>query len=123
MNEEQDQELNKFSEVEILIGSCFAITIDSICFLIDWTGVGLAIAPFLQSGAMFILTMWSWSKGDTASLRMGRQIVKHASNWLPLIPTVLTVFLIEVYLHNHPKVAGAAGKALGSKNIKSPKKV
>ena len=123
MNEEINEELNTFSEVEILIGSCFALTVDAICFFIDWTGVGLAIAPFLQSGAMFILTMWSWSKGDTASLRTGRQIAKHLSNWLPLIPTVLAVFLIEVYLHNHPKAAGSVTKALGSKTIKSPKKI
>lgn len=86
------------------------IPVDVVSFLIDWTGVGLFLAPILQGAAMFATWFWLHSKGDKSSLKFGRQLGRYVSNILPLLPTVTIVFLIEVYLHNHPETG--VGKAL-----------
>ncbi len=104
-------EHKKFTEAEIIVGLLvITIPVDAASFLIDWTGVGLVLAPILQSAAMFATWLWLRSKGDTSSLKLGRQLGRYLSNALPLLPTVTAVFLIEVYLHNHPETG--IGKAL-----------
>lgn len=97
-------EHNKFTESEVIVGvMLLTLPVDAFSFIIDWTGVGLAIAPILQSAAMFATWLWLRSKGDTTSLKFWKQLLRYLSNLLPLIPTVTIVFFIEVYLHNHPE--------------------
>lgn len=97
-------EHKKFTEAEIVVGLLvITIPVDAASFLIDWTGIGLFLAPVLQGAAMFATWFWLHSKGDTSSLKFGRQLGRYLSNLLPLLPTVTAVFLIEVYLHNHPE--------------------
>ncbi len=98
-----ETEIKKFSEAEMLLGGLFTLFIDLISALIDATGIGLAIAPFLQSLVTFIMWMWFKSKGDKTSGDAGKQVAKYAANILPIIPTTFIVFIISAYLHNHPK--------------------
>ncbi|MDO8470194.1 MAG: hypothetical protein Q7S84_04260 [bacterium] len=99
-------EHKKFTEAEMLVGVLLlTLPVDALSFLIDWTGIGLAIAPIIQSAAMFGIWLWLRSKGDTASVKLGKQLLRYLSNLLPLLPTVTIVFLIEVYLHNHPETS------------------
>ncbi|PIP30154.1 hypothetical protein COX26_00210 [Candidatus Jorgensenbacteria bacterium CG23_combo_of_CG06-09_8_20_14_all_54_14] len=112
MNEEH----NKFMEVEMLLGGLFTLGVDGICFLIDWTGVCLAIAPIIQGFTTFVMWMWFKSKGDPGALSVGRQVAKYASNMLPLLPTTLIAFAVEVYLHNHPEKFGAIQKVAALKS-------
>ncbi len=104
---------NPYNEVELLIGYFFFGGVDLICFLLDFTGVGDFLTPFIQGFATFTMTMWARSKGDANAVKMGRQLVKYGSNIIPWLPTTLAAFAIESYLHNHPKAAGVAAKTAG----------
>jgi hypothetical protein len=99
----ETEEINRFNEAEILVGGFFLLGIDLICILIDITGVGMAVAPFLQAPGTFFSSMWLKSKGDSGNMKLGRQITKYASNALPVVPTLFLSFLIETYIHNHPE--------------------
>lgn len=112
MNEEH----KKFNEAEMLLGGFFTLGVDSVCFLIDWTGVGLAIAPIIQSFTTFTMWWWFKTKGDPNTLKTGRQVAKYAANFLPLIPTTFTAFAVEVYIHNHPERFAAIQKVAALKS-------
>ena len=103
-------EVKKFNEAEIVIGTLLFGSVDGVCILIDFTGAGLVISPILQSGAMLGASLWVWSKGNKGAFKIGKQLAKNASNFLPIIPTVATVFLLETYMHNNPKKLGVVGK-------------
>ncbi|MEK7479268.1 MAG: hypothetical protein AAB634_01910 [Patescibacteria group bacterium] len=105
---------NKFVSAEILLGIFFFGGLDAICVVIDFTGVGLAIAPVLQSFGTFAATMWLSSKGDKNTVKLGRQITKYAANALPIVPTLTTAFIIEAYLHNHPKLKAVAAPKIAN---------
>lgn len=108
---------NKFNEAEIVVGVCFMLFIDILAIIIDATGVGLIIAPFLQSSANVVSGFWLRAKGDASALKAGRLLGKMATNAIPLLPTNTIVFSMEVFLHNHPK----AGKLVGPSIIKGTK--
>jgi|GEM_PF-1841134 hypothetical protein len=91
-----------------------AVPVDIICIVLDLTGVGLVVAPFLQSFALLCVRWWFKMKGDPNALRLNiKQIARYLSNVLPLVPTVTIVFLIDVYIHNHPEKFGSI-QAVGS---------
>ncbi|MFH1192965.1 MAG: hypothetical protein V1656_01450 [Candidatus Jorgensenbacteria bacterium] len=113
---ENEKELNKFNEVELLLGGLFTLGVDGVCFLIDWTGVGLAIAPIIQGFATFSMWLWARSKGDPGALKTGRQVAKYAANALPLLPTTFIAFAVETYLHNHPDKFTAVQKVAALKS-------
>lgn len=114
-----EEEINKFNAAEIVVGSMAGLFIDAICFLIDLTGIGLGIAPFIQSFAMFGFSWWLKSKGSSSAFKLNRQIARQLSNLLPLIPTVTVVFGIDVFMHNHPEKFAAA-VAVAEKISKKP---
>ncbi len=95
---------NKYLEAELIIGGLFFLTIDGVCALIDVTGVGLAIAPVIQAAGTGAMTFWGYMKRDSAALKTSHQITKYALNLLPLLPTLFTSFVIQTYIHNHPKL-------------------
>lgn len=105
-----ETENNKFNEVELVLGGMFTLGVDGTCALLDLTGVGAVITPFIQSFVTFVMWMWFRSKGDKNSGKLGRQIAKYASNAIPIIPTTFTVFIIEALIHNRPKIKQAGGK-------------
>ncbi|MDI6820616.1 MAG: hypothetical protein QMD65_00345 [Patescibacteria group bacterium] len=109
-----DQEHNKYKEVELILGSMVTISIDGVCFILDFTGIGDIITPFIQSAGTACLSLWAWRKGDKASLKLGRQATKYASNALPWLPTLTAMFLIEAYMHNHPEKFALAQKAMSA---------
>ncbi len=118
-----DQEHNKFTEVELLIGGLFTLAVDGAAALIDVTGVGaVLVAPVIQWFTTFTMWLWFRSKGDPGALKMGRQIFKYAIQLLPVTPVAITAlttfipFLIEAYLHNHPEKFGLLEKALRLKS-------
>ncbi|MDI6733952.1 MAG: hypothetical protein QMD50_00455 [Patescibacteria group bacterium] len=115
MNEEH----NKYKEVEMLFGCLFTLSVDGVCFILDWTGIGDIITPFIQSAGTACLSLWAWRKGDKASLKFGRQAAKYASNALPWIPTLTAMFIIETYMHNHPEKFALAEKTINAGSGKS----
>jgi hypothetical protein len=109
----------EFRVSELLVGFFFlTLPVDALCIVIDLTGVGLAVAPFLQGFALFCVRWWFKMKGDPNALQLNvKQVVRYLSNVLPLVPTVTIVFLIDAYVHNHPEkfktlqTVSALGKA------------
>src|SRR3989344_7083400 len=106
-------ELNKFSMGEIILGGFFLFAIDVVCAFLDFLGIGLVIAPILQAGGSFATTLWLRAKGDQDAIGLARQITKYAANILPILPTLTTAFIIETYIHNHPKLTAVTGSAGG----------
>ncbi len=101
---EIEDERDPFNMVEIVIGVLFTLFIDILAFLIDLTGVGLAIAPILQTAANFVTSWWLKIKGSPNAFKTGRLIAKNIVSVLPLLPTNTTAFIIEVWLHNHAPI-------------------
>lgn len=96
------EEGNKFSAAEIVIGTLFCLFIDILAILIDVTGVGLVIAPFLQAAGNLLTSWWLKMKGNGNAFKMGRQLTKNLVTIIPILPTNTTAFIIETWLHNHP---------------------
>ena len=97
---------NKVNGVEMALWLLLVtIPVDAISALVDATGVGAAIVPFFQSGAMFVVRAWFYfSKQDQNAMRAdGKQLTRYLSNVLPFVPTVTIVFLIDVAMHNNPE--------------------
>lgn len=112
-SEERESNLpeNPVSEAEMILWSFFLLGLDGICIVIDLTGVGLAIAPFLQGFGTFLNGMWfQKAKGDEGAVKFQRQLIKYVSNFFPFLPTLFIAFAVETYIHNHPK-SGIAEKA------------
>ena len=94
-----DNEKSKFGAAEMVIGGTFFLALDAGCALLDLTGVGAAtIAPITQTAATFGMSMWARSKG--ATLSVGPEVAKYASNVLPLVPTTTLIFFITAGLQN-----------------------
>lgn len=94
-----DNEKSKFGAAEMVIGGTFFLALDAGCALLDLTGVGAAtIAPLTQTFTTFGISMWARSKG--ATLSVGPEIAKYASNALPLVPTTTLIFFITAGLQN-----------------------
>ena len=104
---------NKFSEAEMLLGVFFFGGLDVIAILIDVTGVGLVIAPVVQSFATLSQTLWFWSKGDKNAIKFGRQVAKYAANALAVVPTLTIAFIVEAQMHNNPKIKAAVSGKIG----------
>lgn len=90
-----------FNMVEIVVGICFTLFIDILALIIDLTGIGLIIAPFLQTAANFVTSWWLKIKGSPNALKIGRLFAKNIISIIPILPTNTTAFIIEVWLHNH----------------------
>jgi len=101
---EPEDNRDPFTLVEIVIGSCFTLFIDILAFLIDLTGIGLVIAPFLQTAANFFTSWWLKIKGDAGAFKIGRMIAKNAVSIMPVLPTNTAAFIIETWLHNHAPI-------------------
>jgi len=98
-------------ESEMVVGGLFALGVDGICAVIDFTGVGAAVSPVIQGFAIFAIDRWVESKGGEA-LGLGKQFAQYAAGIIPLVPTITGTFAIRVFLHNHPTITEAAGKVL-----------
>lgn len=98
--ETRDQ-ADEFNMAEIVIGICFTLFIDILALIIDFTGIGLIIAPFLQTAANFVTSWWLKIKGSPNAFKTGRLIAKNIISIIPILPTNTTAFIIEVWLHNH----------------------
>lgn len=101
----EENDHNPFIGAEIILGGLVFLGVDVISLIIDLTGIGMAVAPVLQSGSVVALSLWSQTKGGKNTFSFSRQLVKHASGIIPLIPTTVFIFALDVYLHNHPTSA------------------
>lgn len=116
----RSEERNDVTEAETIVWLAFLIGFDGICILLDLTGVGMGIAPFLQGFGTFSSGMWfEKTKGDKNAMKMQRQLIKYISNVAPFLPTLSIAFAIEAYMHNHPEKFEKVEKAL---NTKTPSK-
>jgi len=113
-----DEEFKKYGIVEMIIGGLGFLFIDIICIVIDLTGVGLAIAPIIQSFGTFTMNWWAWKKDDKDALKLGKQIAKYAANLLPIIPTLTIVFLATALIHNRKITTSAFNSEKTAKIIK-----
>jgi len=101
--------VNKFTAAEILLGSCLTLLVEFANWLLDLIGVGFVIMPVLKAMVWIMFTMWFIAKGDKFITKPARAITSYVSQALPIVPTLLLAFLINVYMHNHPKIAKMAG--------------
>lgn len=114
-----EEEVNKFTEAELVVYGMLALGVDGICALLDVLVIGLVISPIIQGAASFGTSLLLKNKGDDGAFGFGRQLAKQASNLLPVLPTVFTLLMIEAYIHNNPRkfgalaAAGKLGKAVG----------
>ena len=99
--------MKKFTEAEFVVFGMLALIVDGICIILDFLVIGLALSPLIQGVASFGTSCLLKSKGDSGAFGMGRQFSKQLSNLLPVLPTVFAAFMIEAYIHNHPKKFGA----------------
>lgn len=114
------EEINSVTESEIIVWLVFLLGFDGVCILLDLTGVGMGIAPFLQGAGTFSSGIWfEKSKGDKNAMKMQRQLIKYISNIAPFLPTLSIAFAIETYVHNHPEKFEKVEKAV---NAKTPAK-
>jgi len=109
MNEEH----NKFTEAEMVVGGLGALFVDGVCAVIDFftVGIGATFTWVVQLAATGGIEWWVSQKGGDMSVFTAKRFGKYASNFLPIAPTVFVIFLRSVYLHNHPKIAGIASTA------------
>lgn len=105
-------ENKKFSTIEIILGCCFTLFTDTICLLIDLTGVGLVISPIIQGSTTLATSWWLKSKGNQHAFKLNRQLAKQIANFLPVLPTNTTVFAVEIWLHNNLKTTPALNPGL-----------
>jgi len=92
--------LKKFNTGEVVIGTLTTLAIDGVCALLDLTTLGYFIATPLQSVTSAGTSWWLYSKGGKRAWKLERQIIKQLSNFLPVVPTTATAFIIETVKHN-----------------------
>lgn len=103
---------NKITESEMVVGGLLTLGVDGVCALIDLTGVGLAVAPVIQSFTVFAIDKWVENKGGEP-FGLGKQFAQYGASLIPVVPTTTGTFAIRVFMHNHPKITEAAGKVVG----------
>ena len=99
-DDSKTKKVRAFMEVEIIGGVFMMFIFDGIAIMIDLTGVGLAIAPFLQAAATAISNGWMAMKGNKGAMKIGNQVAKYAANFLPVVPTNTIVFAYGVWSTN-----------------------
>lgn len=110
---EGEDKIDKFMEADMILGGGSALLVDGFCALIDLTVAGALVTPLVQGATTLGFSLWLWQKGDKRAFGLGRQIAKQASNLLPFVPTLTAVFIIDVIIHNNPKLKGVAGVVSG----------
>ncbi|HXF44230.1 MAG TPA: hypothetical protein VNK70_02075 [Candidatus Paceibacterota bacterium] len=104
---------NKISESEmIVIGGLMFLT-DGICLLIDFTVVGPAFTPVIQSAATFTSAWWFSMKGDSSAFNFGKMGAQLGANILPWLPTLTVAFAINTFTFNHPRLTKTVGTVVG----------
>lgn len=104
----------KINESEIIIGAMLALGVFVLSFIFDFFVIGMVVTPIIES--FFTFGMWWFFKsmGDPHANKVGANIAQYAANLIPFIPSIVVVFLVKVYIHNHPKIIAAAGKVAGA---------
>jgi hypothetical protein len=93
----------KFESSEIVIGILFWLGIDLLAMILDLTIIGYFFATPIQALSSFIISFWLSKKGNKKALKINKQLTKQLMNFLPVLPTVTTSFIIEVIRHNKQK--------------------
>ncbi|TSA45137.1 hypothetical protein D4R51_02405 [bacterium] len=96
----------KISESEMIIGTMFALGVSALCFIFDLFIIGMVVTPIIESFFTFGMWLFFKSKGDPHADKVGVNIAQYAANLIPFIPSIVVVFIVKVYIHNHPKIAG-----------------
>lgn len=104
----QTEELNKVNEAEFIIGLLFFLGADTVSLVLDFTDGGAILGPSVQNLSMAGAAFWfKFSKGSSEPVKLERMLIKVLANWIPFIPTLAFIWIIECYLHNHPKLKKA----------------
>jgi len=118
------EEIKKFGHGEILVFSLLYLFVDALCFLLDWTIVGAGFTPIIQGFVLFFMDKFLASKGSKNAAKLGRKVTKYLIQLLPLLPTLLTIFLVEATVHNRLSgIENALPTKGGSNILKKPKSV
>lgn len=95
----------KIGSGELLIFSFLFLFVDLACALLDLTVVGAGATPVIQGFFLFAMDNFLMGRGSKSVTKLGRKIAKYALQLIPFLPTLMTTFLIEAFVHNNPKVA------------------
>ncbi len=96
---------SKFNTAEVVLGGIVTLIVDLIAIACDLlaaitAGITMVLGMMLQSVTSFGTSWWLMSKGGKRAWKLERQLIKQFSNFLPIIPTAFTAFIIEVIIHN-----------------------
>lgn len=110
-----EEERDKFTESEMIVGGLGALFLDGVCAVVDVisAGTGAIITPIAQLFATGAIEWWVSQKGGDLGIIDAKRIAKYASNLVPAVPTVFFIFLISALMHNNPKIIEVATKAAG----------
>ncbi|MBI2278767.1 MAG: hypothetical protein HYU81_01745 [Candidatus Brennerbacteria bacterium] len=106
---------NKFTESEMIVGGFAFLGVDAVCLALDLTGVGIALTPFLQGAATFFVEWWVKSKSGSWGALDLKRVAKYLANAIPFFPTVLFIFIVSAFIHNHPEKLRVFEKAAAGK--------
>lgn len=104
-------QLEKIKESEMLVMGSFILALDGLCFLLDLTAVGAAIALPIQGLTSFAMLQWFKHKGSQAGT-LGKQILKYVLGELPT--GNFWVFIVSAIIHNNQNKLGALRKVEGA---------
>lgn len=115
----------KFNLVEVVFGSLIALTIDVVSAFADVPTAGIG-GFVIQVLTWLLFTLVFYFKGATVTASLVRRfLVPIAVALIPVIPTQIFVFLVSVYMENHPEKFGlvTTAVALGKMDVKKIKQV
>ncbi len=101
MNEkkEKNEEISKYSNIEIVFGFFIFLILDLISIFFDVVSFGF-LSTIIQFIAMGGMNIWAIFKKDKEALKFGKQILKYAAQALPFLPTLTIIFLFSAIYHN-----------------------
>lgn len=115
-NDNSESESGGLQKIEagyiILIG-LGTLAVDIGAALFDVTFIGMIFMPPLQFLVSAATSFVFKSHGDKNALKTSKLITKAVASVLPLIPTTLGIFLVQVLMHNHPKLMKTIGSVAG----------
>lgn len=110
-----------FTLSETMVGFLYTFTTDAMCLALDYTVIGAVISPVLRNGVAGSLWLWFRAKNDPHVTKIGRWAFKGIANVIPWIPLFVNtvMFVVEVYIHNHPEKFAVAEKVAGAASGKT----
>jgi len=118
------EDQKKFSLVEIVLGCLLLIPLDIASIILD--SFSLDLGWVIQNPAWLIVAFYFTMKGAKATASLDKRfLMPIAVQFIPdfLLPFQLTIlFVVTIYIENHPEKFAALHAAAGAAKGKAPKR-